>query len=227
MAENGFFATAFRGFRKEDVLNYIDSLNTAHFEELSAAQQETEILREQKNALEEKLPALEQEVAVLREKAAVAEETQKTLETTKQHLSVVEEENRQMGIKLAATEEAVSRCDRLQNENEILKQQLNAQQTELDTFERMFGESRDATAFVRENVRARIQESQRRTERTLSEVEQMTVKLTAELEELRSRTAAIRSETAAANEKDAAALSAWFQQFDKKVTSDTDTHFFR
>lgn len=227
MAENGFFGTAFRGFRKEDVLNYIDALNTAHCEETAALTQEAADLRKENESLQQKLPTLEKEVESLRVQTVKVTELSRALEDARQRLVAFEEEKRQLTEKLAVAENTAAQCTRLQNENTVLNEQLAAQQISLDTYEKMFGESRDAAAFVRNNVDACIQESRRRTERTLSEVEKMAARMTVELEELRSRTAAIRSETAAADEKDAAALSAWFQQFDKKVSRDTDTHFFR
>lgn len=227
MAENGFFRTAFRGFKKQDVLEYIDSLNAAHCDEMAALTQELATSRKERDLLAEKLPVLQQEVAALKAEAESGVQAKNALEDASRRLAVLEDENRQQKEKLETLSEKAAICTRLENETAVLKQQLSAQQTQLGDYEKLFGESRHAVSFVRENVQTRMQENNRRTERTLTEIEQLTARMTAQLEELRSRTAAVRNEVSLANEKDAAALSDWFAQFDKKVETSTDVHFFR
>ena len=220
MAENGFFGTAFRGFRKEDVLNYIDNLNTAHCEEVAALTQQAADLKNDNERLAAQLPALQTEVEQLRVRAEQAER----FETA---LAEATEVNAKLSEQLEAANTLASKADAYERELETLREQVSAQQASLDTYKKMFGDSCDAVSFVREHVDARMQESRRRTEQTISEVEQVAARLSAELETLRSRTAAIRNETVLANEKDAAALATWFQQFDKAVPARTESHFFR
>ncbi len=220
MAKNGFFKTVFRGFKKEDVLDYIESLHTTHCEEVNTLQEELSVLRGEKDALEN-------EAASLRERAAQADAAQAALTDATARLDAANEQAAALREKFADAERRLQECARLQDENVLLKGQLQLQQGELDTFKKMFEHSRDAVAFVKKNVNARMDESRKQTERALSEVQQVTAQLSTELEKLRVRTAAIQNDAIAAHEKDAAALAEWFHQFDNRVSSDTDRHFFR
>lgn len=220
MAENGFFKTAFRGFRKEDVLNYIDSLNAEHCEE-------TEALQTEKTQLAAQLSVLQQQLPALQEQADAAAQLQQALEQAEGRLALLEQENDALTAKLSAAEAEAARLAHLPAENEAIKQQLEAQSAQLLVFEKLFGDSRDAASYVRENVTAKLSEGRRRTEKTLTAVEQLTSRLENELEQLRRETAAVRSAMLTADSEDAAALSAWFEQFDKKVPTGTDSHFFR
>lgn len=220
MAENGFFKTVFRGFRKEDVLNYIESLHTEHCEELSGLQEDVATLTGQKQALEN-------EMVSLRALAEQTETAKADLAQAEQRLQEMQAQTANLQQKLADTENRLQACAQVQNENAVLKEQLEAQKAQLERFEKMFGDSSDAVAFVRQGVCARMEESRRRTERVVSDAEQLTMQLSAELEKLRARTAAIRNEAVAAGEQDAQALNEWFSQFDKRVSADTEKHFFR
>ena len=95
MAENGFFRTAFRGFHKTDVLNYIDSLHTTHCEEMATVEMQCAELRDQNEELRAQLPELTAELEKLRDVETKWEETQKSLEYSSQRLTIAEEENRQ------------------------------------------------------------------------------------------------------------------------------------
>ncbi len=220
MAENGFFKTVFRGFKKEDVLDYIESLHTTHCEEVNSLQEELTALRSEKDALEN-------EAVSLRERAAQTDAAQAALQDATARLDAANEQTAALRQKVADAEIRLQECARLKDENVLLQGQLQLQQGELDAFKKMFGDSRDAVAFVKKNVHARMDDSRKQTERALSEVEQVTAQISAELEKLRVRTAAIHNDAIAAHEKDAAALAEWFHQFDSRVSKDTERHFFR
>lgn len=227
MAENGFFATAFRGFKKEDVLTYIDSLNAEHCEELSALQQEVAALKEQNEKLSADVPAMQAELETVRAAAAEAETLRTTLEQTEQRAAALEDEKRVLESKVADLEPRAAEAARLTNENAVQAEQLAAQQQQLANFEAMFGKSKDAVAFMRENLTARMQENRAKTDKVLSAAEHTTEKLAEELDAMRARLAAARAEANAAAANDAQTLDAWLSQFDNAAPAGSDGHFFR
>ncbi len=220
MAENGFFATAFRGFRKEDVLTYIDSLNAEHYEELSALQQEVATLKEENEKLTADVPAMQAELETLRADAAEVETLRASLAETEQRAAVLES-------KVSELEPRAAEATRLSNENAVQAEQLAAQQQQLATFEAMFGKSKDAVGFIRENVTARMQEGRAKTDKVLSAAEQTTAKLAEELDAMRARLAAARAEANAAAANDAQTLDKWLSQFENAASSGADGQFFR
>lgn len=223
MAENGFFATSFRGFKKEDVLNYIDSLNASHCEELAALQETVARLQGELEAFS----ALQTEVEGLRQQAAQLDGVKGALSEKEQQCEGLTAQVDALTAKLAAAEETAALCTRLQNETAVLQEQLASQQQQLDTYEKMFGDSKNAAQYVRDHVTVRVQNAAKRTDQALSAVEQMTESLTAQLNRLREETAAIRRDAQLAEQQDTEALSQWFLQFDQMVSDDTQDHFFR
>lgn len=223
VAENGFFATSFRGFKKEDVLNYIDSLNASHCEELAALQQTVTELQGQV----ESLTALQQENDTLRAQVAEMETVKTALAEKQGQCDDLSGQLETLKGKLAAAEETASRCVHLQNETAVLKEQLAAQQEQLNTYEKMFGETKSAAEYVQDHVTVRIQNAAKRTDDALSAVEQMTASLTAQLDRLREETAAIRQDARLAEQQDTEALKEWFRQFENTASNDAENHFFR
>lgn len=227
MAENGFFATAFRGFKKEDVLTYIDSLNAEHYEELTALQQEVTALKEENEKLTVDVPAMQAELETLRTAVAQAEKQQAALEEAQQRISTLENEKGVLESKVAELEPRAAEATRLTNENAVQAEQLAAQQEQLAGFEAMFGKSKDAAAFMRENLTARMQEGRAKTDKVLAEAERTTEKLVEELDAMRARLATARAQANAAAESDAQAIDTWLSQFGNAAPSGTDGHFFR
>lgn len=226
MEENGFFGTAFRGFRKEDVLNYIDTLNASHCEEITALQQQNAALQQRNGELETALPPLQKELEALRGNAAELERVQKALEIATQRLTVLEEENRQQRDKLQNVAAMEQQLGHLKNETAVQQQQLAEQQQQLSDFEQLFGDSRDAATFVKDKFAARLQSAEKRTADTVSAVEKMTDALSTQLQQLREQTAAIRNSSAAASAADEQEIQAWLARMDAD-TPPADTHFFR
>ena len=227
MAENGFFATAFRGFKKEDVLTYIDSLNAEHFEELSALQQEVATLKEENEKLSADVPAMKAELETLRVQAAKAEALRTALEQAEQRAVALEDEKRTLENKVAELEPRAAEATRLTNENAVQAEQLASQQQQLAHFEAMFGKSKDTAAFMRENLTARMQENRAKTDKVLAAAERTTEKLAEELDAMRARLAAARAEADATAASDVETLDTWLSQFDNAAPSGTDGHFFR
>lgn len=227
MAENGIFATAFRGFRKEDVLNYIDSLNTAHRQETADLQAQVETLSAQTAQAQQELPALREEVVTLRTAAEKLTQTETALQEITRQLQALQEENCRLIEKLQVAEEAAATVPHLQNETAVQKQQLDEQQAQLDTYERMFTDSADAVTFVRDNVTEHIRAAEKRTETALSGIEKLTADLATQLQALREQTAAMRSEVNGASTQDEQALREWFAQFEQQKAANPNAHFFR
>lgn len=227
MAENGFFRTTLRGFHKTDVLNYIDSLHTAHCEELATLEMQGAELREQNEALRARLSESEAAHAELCDVRKKLEETQKSLEYASRRLTVAEEENRQLKAKLETVQATAERNGRLQTEVAIQKQQLDAQQEQLTVYEKLFGESKDAATYVQRTVSTKLQTVRDRTEESLGTVERMAAQLEADLRQMREKTAAIREEILASARADEQELSDWLCKFEQQAPTGTDSHFFR
>ena len=227
MAENGFFRTAFRGFQKTDVLNYIDSLHTTHCEEMETMETQCAELRSQNEELHAQLPELQAQLERLRGVEEKLEATAKSLEYSSQRLTIAEEENRQLKAKLAAAEATAEKYNRLQTEVAIQKQQLGAQQEQLNEYENLFGASKDVVSYVHGTVSVKLEAARKRTEETLSAVEQKAAQLEAELQQMREKTAAIRAEVTASSKADEQELLEWFRKLDTGTPAGADSHFFR
>ena len=79
MAENQSFRTAFRGFNREDVVNYIEYINNRYQAELSRLRTENQTLREARQSQPDadRIQALEEELS----------QTKQELEQAKQNLT--------------------------------------------------------------------------------------------------------------------------------------------
>ncbi len=222
MKENGFFGTAFRGFRKEDVLHYIDELNAAHCEELSSLQHQLVALKEENTALQ----GLKEEIETLRAQAEQAEALRAELETAQQKAAVVQADKDALQVRLTNAEQKAAMCAHLQNENAVLQKQLDAQAEQLATYEKMFGDSKQAVDFIKEDYTARMQETHRQTQDVLTEMEKITAQLATELERVREKAAAVRAQAVKDATEDENALNSWLEQFAKAAPRGADTHFF-
>ena len=116
MAEQGLFKTAMRGFRKEDVLNYIDELLAAQSAE--------------REGWESRLEALTKELAEanVQKEAVLENETLKTrLEALEQQLSDAAEQVTALSLKLETAEAANQAAS--ENETAIASELEEARQT--------------------------------------------------------------------------------------------------
>ncbi len=130
MAENGFFRVSLRGFNKQDVLQYIDNLQTTHAEQLK----EAETLRlEAEQALEAERAAASERVS--REEQLEAENTQlreqvekltALAQIYKAELLQLREQSataEQVTSDAAKLEQALARNRELENQVALLKEQ--------------------------------------------------------------------------------------------------------
>ncbi len=227
VADNGFFKTSFRGFRKTDVLEYIDTLNAAHCEEVAAMQGQLSALQTEHDALQKAHTALENEAVALREKEKELSFAHDELTTAKNQVAFLTEQTNSQREKLAALQETAGRVNALRTETAVQKQQLAEQNERLDFYEKMFADSKDAASYVRRTVKTQLSQERQRTEEALSATERMAAQLTEQLETLRRETAAIRQRTAAGAAADEKQLDAWLQQLENRPPQADDAHFFR
>ena len=128
MAEQQLFRTAFNGYHREDVVQYIDELNNKHAAEVEQLNNELQYLREQLEALEN-APAAEETPVVTTEAPVVNEALEAQLSKTQEQLLAQEAENRRLQGLLDAA---------LTRQHEI---QMNV---ELDTYRRAERVEREA-----------------------------------------------------------------------------------
>ena len=124
VADNGFFKTSFRGFRKTDVLEYIDTLNAAHCEEVAAMQGQLSALQTEHDALQKAHTALESEAVALREKEKELSFAHDELTTAKNQVAFLTEQTNSQREKLAALQETAGQVNALRTETAVQKQQL-------------------------------------------------------------------------------------------------------
>lgn len=124
MAENGVFRSAFRGFNKQDVLEYIDRMQAAAARNLENAEARA-------REAEERSTELTAEVRTLRAQVQETEEASQTeLQSTKEQnekltalAQMYKRELVQLRDKLTATELRVADTDALQAEIVLLRKQ--------------------------------------------------------------------------------------------------------
>ncbi len=133
MAESGFFRTEFRGFKKQDVLQYIDQLQLTHGERLAESE---ELRRQAEEALAQAQSSDNGVEALQKENDALNEQVQKLAALAKIYktelLSLREEKNDFVQFKtdsekleeaLARNRELEEQLEQLRNQNELVKEQ--------------------------------------------------------------------------------------------------------
>ena len=199
MADNGTFRTSFKGFHKEDVLSYIDTLQARQSEELAQLQQQLDASRQQaaeaddgrkeaerlREQAEETLLKLQAEITRV---SAREEELARTLAELRQNVAETEDlrrENRRLNEKIQMSDETHnaawekrsaeledawrSRLEQAQAERDAAREELSKQR------ERIQEESgsREQLQVLLEQERARAAEweaSSRRYEQLIGDV---------------------------------------------------------
>ena len=199
MADNGTFRTSFKGFHKEDVLSYIDTLQARQSEELAQLQQQLDASRQQaaeaddgrkeaerlREQAEETLLKLQAEITRV---SAREEELARTLAELRQNVAETEDlrrENRRLNEKIQMSDETHhaawekrsaeledawrSRLEQAQAERDAAREELSKQR------ERIQEESgsREQVQVLLEQERARAAEweaSSRRYEQLIGDV---------------------------------------------------------
>ena len=114
MAAQMNFRSSFNGFNREDVVHYIEYLNTKHSGEINQLNSELDYLRTRQNELP--APEFEQD-DTLAEQAARIRELFDRCKTLEQELETVRAENEQLAAQLDASQQQASR--KLQMEDEL------------------------------------------------------------------------------------------------------------
>ena len=133
MAESGFFRTEFRGFKKQDVLQYIDNLQSTHGERLAESE---ELRRQAEQALEaahadsvatEELKKQNADLADQVEKLTALAKIYKTellaLREEKTSFEQVKTNREQLDETLARNKELEERCAQLEAQNALVREQ--------------------------------------------------------------------------------------------------------
>lgn len=227
MEEKGFFATTFRGFCKEDVLNYIDSLNATHGEEITVLREQLTALQAEKELLTAQLTPLQEEVQSLRDEQTRRESAERELQAARQQIAALEETARQSESVLQTAQEDRAKLQGLQTEIAIQKQQLDGQQQQLAQYENLFGDCKNMSAYVQNKVSVPMQQANRRAQTALDAVEHLTAEITDLLAKVRQEAADLREQNAAAAQTDHEQLQDWLAQFQTDITAPADTSFFR
>ena len=107
MAEQQTFRTAFNGFNREDVVRYIDYLNTKHASEIAQLNSELEFLRNRPAQTEPALvaPVAAVDESVIAEQAGRIRELFDQCREQEQMIATVEREKAELADQLAAAQE--------------------------------------------------------------------------------------------------------------------------
>lgn len=107
MAEQQTFRTAFNGFNREDVVRYIDYLNTKHASEIAQLNSELEFLRNRPAQTEPALvaPVAAVDESVIAEQAGRIRELFDQCREQEQMIAAVEREKAELADRLAAAQE--------------------------------------------------------------------------------------------------------------------------
>lgn len=107
MAEQQTFRTAFNGFNREDVVRYIDYLNTKHASEIAQLNSELEFLRNRPAQTEPApvAPAAAVDESVIAEQAGRIRELFDQCREQEQMIAAVEREKAELADRLAAAQE--------------------------------------------------------------------------------------------------------------------------
>lgn len=124
------FETEFRGFRKQDVLNYIDELRTEQQKEREEREATECALREELAAEKQKTAALEQQLAQGQETVPQAGtgEWQALLEQERSRREALEQEKEEWAAQTAQTHQAIAA---LHSEKQELSQKLEEAENRL------------------------------------------------------------------------------------------------
>ena len=139
MAEQQIFRTAFNGFHRDDVVQYIEELNTKHAAEVEQLNNELQYLREQLETMESSEPTV----------VTMTASADDTVEELQEKLSKAEAEAREAQVELL---EQKKDNDRLQSllDTALSRQSESRHNMELDTYRRAERVERDARNRARE-----------------------------------------------------------------------------
>ncbi len=177
MAENQSFRTAFRGFNREDVVNYIEYINNRYQAELSRLRTENQTLRESPRqsppdadriqALEEELSQTKQELEQAKQELAKAKQADTA--STEAELAIYRRAERTERL---ARERAVQLCGQAGNALAAARESLTQAEEQLAA---VTMQTQAQVDRLREAVTASRQ-TLARTQEALSDIAQSAVK---------------------------------------------------
>ena len=181
MAEHQNFRTAFNGFNRDDVVQYIEELNARHAAEVNQLNTDLQYLQEKLDALESVCPDCD--APVMREAAAVDSDLVEELET-----KLVEAEDAAR-IAKAQLEEQKSENLRLQVllDAALARQKESSNSVELDTYRRAERVERDARNRAREvsdKANAALSDATNKVDETAIQISELTESAMQQLRQL-------------------------------------------
>lgn len=161
MAENGLFRSSMRGFNRQDVLNYIDSL-----------QRENE---QQVSGLQEQLSSLQQQVETLQKERDDAVNKADALAEQNDHLEALIDEhnrnNREMRAKLEEAEQGEKGRSQLELDNARLRAVNSALREKQDHYQAVAGQLEDIAVQMRKYSLGFLSATSKRSEECLDSIE--------------------------------------------------------
>ena len=162
MAEQQIFRTAFNGFHRDDVVQYIEELNTKHAAEVEQLNNELQYLREQLEAMECSEPTV----------VTVTAPADGTVEELQEKLSKAEAEAREAQVEVL---ELKAENNRLQSllDTALTRQSENRHNMELDTYrraERVEREARNRANAVYGQANAALSDATAKVDETASQI---------------------------------------------------------
>ena len=176
MAEQQIFRTAFNGFHRDDVVHYIEELNTKHAAEVEQLNNELQYLREQLEALENAAPVVVETAAPVAAVPAPAvdvnEELAAELTKTQEQLLTQEAENRRLQSLLDAA---------------LTRQSEQRMNVELDTYrraERVEREARNRANAVYGQANIALSNATTKVDETASQIAELAESTMQQLKQL-------------------------------------------
>ena len=165
MAEQQIFRTAFNGFHRDDVVQYIEELNAKHAAEVEQLNNELQYLREQLETLESSVPAEPTVVPVTAPADGIVEELQ-------EKLAKAEADAREAQVQLLEQKAENSRLQGLLD-TALTRQSENRNNMELDTYrraERVEREARNRANAVYGQANAALSDATTKVDETASQI---------------------------------------------------------
>ena len=165
MAEQQIFRTAFNGFHRDDVVQYIEELNAKHAAEVEQLNNELQYLREQLETLESSVPAEPTVVTVTAPADGIVEELQ-------EKLAKAEADAREAQVQLLEQKAENSRLQGLLD-TALTRQSENRNNMELDTYrraERVEREARNRANAVYGQANAALSDDTTKVDETASQI---------------------------------------------------------
>lgn len=169
MAENGLFRSSMRGFNRQDVLNYIDSLQSENEQQVSGLQEQLSAVREQLSALQAQADALAQERDAAVNKAEMLSEQNDHLEAL---IDEHNRNNREMRARLEEVDRQEKGSSQLELDNARLRAVNSALREKQEHYQAVAGQLEDIAVQMRKYSLGFLSATSKRSEECLDAIEQ-------------------------------------------------------